>query len=214
MRACLLDKATTGAPLPCLEVDVSGGEARGFAVLRPPFGEPDTILTPTRPIVGLEDPRLQAPDAPNYFALAWDARRLLATAGGEAPPTIASRSPSTRASRARRTSCMCTSAAWRRTSRRACRRARLDRSKGAWFRGRDMGPGLELWTYRTGEADLAHVEPFRLARALVSDERAALERIDAGGGADPRRVRPRRAASPGPAAGTRRPRTSSTRRAE
>ena len=37
VRACMLDKATTGAPLPCLEVDVANGEARGFAVLRVHF---------------------------------------------------------------------------------------------------------------------------------------------------------------------------------
>jgi CDP-diacylglycerol pyrophosphatase len=35
------------------------------------------ILAPTRPIIGVEDPLLQAFDAPDYFEDAWKARRFL-----------------------------------------------------------------------------------------------------------------------------------------
>ena len=37
----------------------------------------DLILAPTRRIVGVEDPSLQALDAPNYFEDAWNAYKLL-----------------------------------------------------------------------------------------------------------------------------------------
>ena len=37
VRACVADYKLTGAPFPCLEVDLSGGEARGNVVLRPPL---------------------------------------------------------------------------------------------------------------------------------------------------------------------------------
>ena len=47
-------------------------------ILRPPFGKPDTILSPTRKIVGAEDPSLRTLAAPNYFEDAWNARRFLA----------------------------------------------------------------------------------------------------------------------------------------
>ena len=63
--------------LPCLDVNVSEGNERGYAILRPPFAASDLILAPTRKIVGVEDPSLQASDAPNYFEDAWNAHRLL-----------------------------------------------------------------------------------------------------------------------------------------
>ena len=37
VRACVADFKLTGAPFPCLEVDLSGGEARGDVVLRSPL---------------------------------------------------------------------------------------------------------------------------------------------------------------------------------
>jgi CDP-diacylglycerol pyrophosphatase len=77
IQACLINHALTGAAFPCLEVNVSGGNERGYAILRPPLGAADLILAPTRRIVGVEDPSLEALDAPNYFEDAWNARRFL-----------------------------------------------------------------------------------------------------------------------------------------
>ncbi len=74
VRACVADFKLIGAAFPCLRVDLKGGEERGYVVLRDP---PDTILTPTRRVVGIEDPWLQSREAPNYFDDAWRARRLL-----------------------------------------------------------------------------------------------------------------------------------------
>ena len=62
---------------PCLEVNVSDRDERGYVVLRPPLRQPDLILSPTRKIVGVEDPSLQTLDAANYFEDAWNARTFL-----------------------------------------------------------------------------------------------------------------------------------------
>jgi CDP-diacylglycerol pyrophosphatase len=84
VQACVADAKLTGAPFPCLDVDLEGGEERGFIILRSPLtGE--TILAPTRPSVGVEDPFLQSPEAPNYFAAAWRGRSFLVSSDGKAP---------------------------------------------------------------------------------------------------------------------------------
>jgi CDP-diacylglycerol pyrophosphatase len=82
VQACRVNHDMTGAAFPCLDVNVSGGIERGYVILRPPFGDEDLILSPTRKIVGVEDPSLRAADAPNYFADAWNARSLLITDKG------------------------------------------------------------------------------------------------------------------------------------
>jgi CDP-diacylglycerol pyrophosphatase len=84
VRACMADYDLTGQPFPCLAVEPNGGGERGWVVLRPPVGTPDTILAPTRKIVGIEDPWLQSGEAPNYFQAAWKARALVKTADGRA----------------------------------------------------------------------------------------------------------------------------------
>ena len=86
VRTCVVNAQLIGGPFPCLKVDIAAGAERGWAVLRPPFGAPDTILTPTRPIAGLEDSWLRGDDAPNYFAAAWEERALVkARDGAEVP---------------------------------------------------------------------------------------------------------------------------------
>lgn len=77
VQACLIGHRLTGAAFPCLEINVSDGDDRGYVILRPPLSASDLILVPTRKIVGVEDPLLQASDAPNYFEDAWNARKFL-----------------------------------------------------------------------------------------------------------------------------------------
>ena len=84
VQACVADYKLTTAPFPCLAVDLSGGEENGNVALRPPFTH-DLIVSPTRRVVGIEDPFLQSRDAPNYFDAAWRARSFL-TDAGERPP--------------------------------------------------------------------------------------------------------------------------------
>ncbi len=78
VQTCLIDHALTGGSFPCLRVDTADGLERGFAVLRAPFERLHVIVTPTVRTIGIEDARLMAPDAPNYFADAWTARRFVA----------------------------------------------------------------------------------------------------------------------------------------
>ncbi len=77
VRTCIANHALTGAAFPCLEVNVSGGDERGYVILRAPLGTPDLILAATSKIVGVEDPSLRNLDAPNYFEDAWNARAFL-----------------------------------------------------------------------------------------------------------------------------------------
>src|SRR5258708_9673368 len=88
VRACVADFKLTGAPFPCLEVNLAGGEARGAVVVRPPLLN-DMVLSPTRRIKGIEDPFLQSPEAPNYFDAAWRARTYLTSAVGPVPQRAA-----------------------------------------------------------------------------------------------------------------------------
>ena len=84
VQTCVANYRLTGAPFPCLEVDLSDGTGRDYVVLRPPLLH-DLIVVPTREIAGIEDPYLQSPGAPNYFNAAWQARSFLRGADGRAP---------------------------------------------------------------------------------------------------------------------------------
>ena len=78
VQTCLADHSLTGGAFPCLAVDTNGGDARGYAALRAPFERLHVIVTPTVRTIGIEDARLVAPDAPNYFADAWASRHFVA----------------------------------------------------------------------------------------------------------------------------------------
>jgi CDP-diacylglycerol pyrophosphatase len=171
VRMCVADKTTTGAPFPCLDVNLAEGRERGFIVLRPPIGRPDTILSPTRAIVGLEDPQLQAPDAPNYFALAFNARRWLAGAPAGERIGLGVNSAIARSQDQLHVHIGCVKANFADELREGAAGP-----PGTWFRARDMGRGLEVWTYRTGVADWNAIEPFRLLKSLVGDA-AAMKRV-------------------------------------
>ena len=74
-QLCITNARAFGAAFPCLDVDVGDGLARGYAVLQTPLGKRDIVLMPTTKVSGIEDPFLTSDKAPNYFALAWRARR-------------------------------------------------------------------------------------------------------------------------------------------
>ena len=65
-----------GAALPCLKLD----REAGYAILRAPGDSTRIILTPTRHITGIESPALLRPDAPPYWAYAWEHRNLVTEA--------------------------------------------------------------------------------------------------------------------------------------
>jgi CDP-diacylglycerol pyrophosphatase len=70
-------------PTPCSLVDLAGG----YAVLKDIRGATQFLLIPTARITGIESPEILAPDAPNYWQAAWEARRFVnEKAGRDLPP--------------------------------------------------------------------------------------------------------------------------------
>jgi len=162
VRACVADFKLIGAPFPCVMVDLSGGEDRGYVVLRAPFGPPDTILAPTRKVVGVEDPWLQSQDAPNFFEAAWRARSLFREKGREPRPNqfaLAVNSALNRSQDQLHIHLGCLAPSARRALTSVAERLPI----GVWERVGDIVPGARLWAFRTGKKYLDGIYPFRLA---------------------------------------------------
>ncbi len=70
---CVPAAHTTGKAGICASVDLQGR----YALLHDRDGVAQHLLIPTDRISGIESPLLLAPDAPNYWADAWDARRYV-----------------------------------------------------------------------------------------------------------------------------------------
>jgi CDP-diacylglycerol pyrophosphatase len=85
---CLVHWREQHSPAPCEEVDVEDGAhpEAGYAILADVKGGAHFLLIPTSAIPGIESSALLAPDAPNYFDAAWQARgRLAPIVGHEVP---------------------------------------------------------------------------------------------------------------------------------
>jgi CDP-diacylglycerol pyrophosphatase len=83
---CAPDERSHGDPAPCAEVDLSGGQETGYAVLKDLVGATQFLLIPTAEIPGIESPELLAPGAVNYFDAAWHARTFVDERAGWALP--------------------------------------------------------------------------------------------------------------------------------
>ena len=72
---CVPDQQVFANPTPCAEVDL----AAGYAILKDPSASAPThfLLVPTTRVIGIEDPAILSPGAPNYWAAAWRARRYV-----------------------------------------------------------------------------------------------------------------------------------------
>jgi CDP-diacylglycerol pyrophosphatase len=73
-NVCVPGQSEQHNPKPCVQVDLSGGIERGFAILRDPRGGSQFLLIPTTQISGIESPTVRGQEATNYFARAWEAR--------------------------------------------------------------------------------------------------------------------------------------------
>jgi CDP-diacylglycerol pyrophosphatase len=82
VQRCVAQQQATGAPAPCILVD----PAQGYAILKDIRGTTQFLLVATDRRWGIEDPRVAAPGAPDYFAEAWSARRCVVRAAGHAVP--------------------------------------------------------------------------------------------------------------------------------
>jgi CDP-diacylglycerol pyrophosphatase len=177
VQACVVDATLTGAPFPCLLVDMAAGEARGYAVLHAPFGAQDTILTPTRRVVGVEDRWLQSRDAPNYFDAAWRARRFLSPLGGKPPDArrfaLAVNPAHLRSQDQFHIHLGCLAPVVRRWLPRLAANLPI----GTWTRLDAVMTGSSFWALRTGRGDLAGVEPLRLAAQGLADKTQSMSRL-------------------------------------
>ena len=70
---CVPDEKQNHSPKPCERVDLAGG----YAVLKDIVGNTQFLLIPTARVSGIESPAILAPDAPNYWEDAWQARRYV-----------------------------------------------------------------------------------------------------------------------------------------
>ena len=168
VRACVADQRLTGSPFPCLEVDLTGGEEQGYVVLRQPFPR-DTILAPTRKIIGVEDPFLYSPEAPNYFAAAWRARTFLDGADGKPPErdriALAVNSRVARYQDQLHIHIGCLVPSARNAVQAIAPRLRV----GEWTQVGAVVPHSMFWGLRI-QGDLAAVQPFRLAADYLADK--------------------------------------------
>lgn len=176
VRTCVANHALTGAAFPCLEVNVSGGDERGYVILRAPLGTPDLILAPTRKIVGVEDPSLRNLEAPNYFEDAWNARAFLFNgrqtplARNDVALAVNSRLARTQDQLHIHIGCL------PRGVKKALETLAPELPEDRWVRiGRSMTVGntlngLGLWGRRIDQATLAGVNPFRLAVEVGPDD--------------------------------------------
>lgn len=160
VQACVADYQLIGSPFPCLQVNLNGGQDRGYIVLR---DRGDTILAPTRKVVGIEDPWLQTPDAPNYFDDAWRARPLLAGPDGRPPPpenfALAVNSKFTRSQDQLHIHMGCLAPEVKRWLPGLAPKLPV----GVWTRVGVPIAGSSFLAMRTGRAPGTDVEPFRLA---------------------------------------------------
>jgi CDP-diacylglycerol pyrophosphatase len=84
--SCVPDQQRSGRPAPCIEVSLAQGLEHGYAVLKDKHGAEQYLVMPTAQITGIEDARLLAPDAADYFADAWRARTYVEALIGKPMP--------------------------------------------------------------------------------------------------------------------------------
>ncbi|MGD0188671.1 MAG: CDP-diacylglycerol diphosphatase [Roseiarcus sp.] len=142
----------------------------GYVILRPPVGKPDTILSPTKKIVGVEDPSLLSLGAPNYFEDAWNARAFLSDtnhkplARDDVALAINSRFSRTQDQLHIHIGCIS------RQARETLQSIAPQLSENKWAPIKERIQGFEFWGRRVARETLAGVNPFRLAAEGFPDE--------------------------------------------
>jgi CDP-diacylglycerol pyrophosphatase len=76
-QKCVPNQQQHHDPSPCETVDLARGVERGHVILKDIDGATQFLLIPTARVTGIESPALLMPDAPNYWAPAWRARRYV-----------------------------------------------------------------------------------------------------------------------------------------
>ena len=170
VQTCVANHALTGAAFPCLEVNLSDGEDRGYVILRPPVGKPDTILSPTQEILGVEDPSLRTLTAPNYFEDAWNSRAFLSdedqTPLAHDDVALAVNSRFSRSQDQLHIHIGCIS----RQAKQTLRAIAPQLPENKWAPIKERMQGFGFWGRRVAQETLADVNPFRLAAEGFPDE--------------------------------------------
>jgi CDP-diacylglycerol pyrophosphatase len=183
VQMCRINYQITGAAFPCLEANVTDGVQRGYVILRPPLGDPDIILSPTRKISGVEELGLAADGAPNYFDMAWNARSVLA-GDGRAPiaredVALAVNSELARTQDQLHIHIGCLAKDVKQTMAAVA----PELSPNRWRRLSWPVRGMVFWARTIGQDSLAGVNPFRLVADSLPDAgrvRAAVTIVVAG----------------------------------
>ena len=153
---CVPNQAQNHDPKPCAEVTAD------VAVLKDLVGITQYLLIPTAQIGGIEHPALLAPETPNYFAAAWDARRFMDAKLGKTLPrdaiSLATNSISGRTQNQLHIHIDCV-----RADVGATLKAKASEITEAWAR-HAMPGGLHSYLVRR-VSDLSAINPFRLLAA-------------------------------------------------
>jgi CDP-diacylglycerol pyrophosphatase len=149
---------------------LSEGEDRGYVILRPPVGKPDTILSPTKRIAGGEDPWLRTLAASNYFEDAWNARAFLSDEHQKPLAhddiALAVNSRFSRSQDQLHIHIGCIS----RQAKQTLRAIAPQLPENKWAPIKERMQGFEFWGRRVAQETLAGVNPFRLAAEGFPDE--------------------------------------------
>jgi CDP-diacylglycerol pyrophosphatase len=168
---CVPDLLRFATPLPCIAVHLHAG----FALLKDRDGRTQVLLIPTARVTGIEDPRVRAFGAPDYFHLAWASRGTVSALAGRAL--------------ARRDIALAVNSIYGRTQNqlhihidciapavRAAISAHLDALGQGWTRFPGSLPGGPYLARVVASPDLAGVNPFRLLAAEVPGAAADMGR--------------------------------------
>jgi CDP-diacylglycerol pyrophosphatase len=88
---CVVNWQQHHDPAPCERVFLADpkNSGSGYAILAAPGGGAHYLLVPTLTLTGIESGEMLDPDAPNYFAEAWQARDILTAFVGHKVPRTA-----------------------------------------------------------------------------------------------------------------------------
>ena len=177
VQMCRINYAITGAAFPCLEANVTDGVQRGYVILRPPVGDPDIILSPTRKISGIEELGLAADGAPNYFDMAWNARSVLAREGqapiGREDVALAVNSELARTQDQLHIHIGCLPTDVKQTMAAVA----PELSPNRWRHLNRPIKGMQFWARTIGQDSLEGVNPFRLVADGLPDSKAGTATI-------------------------------------
>lgn len=172
---CVPNQEQHGNPAPCALVDLAGGAARGYVLLKDIRGKTQYLLIPTARVTGIEDPALLRPDGPNYFSAAWRERTYTERAVGHALPrdalSLAVNSPYARSQNQLHIHIDCL-----RTDIRAELHRLLPAIGDRWRPLTARLAGHRYWARRVVGADLFGADPFRLLAAEKPGARATMGR--------------------------------------